>query len=125
MSKYVPLTRREVGAKGENVAAEHLKKRGYKIIQRNFRCRQGEIDIIAQQGECLVFVEVRTKKSYGYGTPEESITIEKSERLISLAEGYIQTLDTPPLSWRIDVVAVELTPGNKTSRLEHIENAIY
>lgn len=125
MSKDVPLTRREVGAKGENVAAEHLKKRGYKIIQRNFRCRQGEIDIIAQQGECLVFVEVRTKKSYGYGTPEESITIEKSERLISLAEGYIQTLDTPPQSWRIDVVAVELTPGNKTSRLEHIENAIY
>ena len=125
MSKNVPLTRREVGAKGEKLAEEHLKRRGYKIVERNFRCRQGEVDIIAQQGECLVFVEVRTKKSYGYGTPEESITIAKSERLISLADSYIQTLDTPPPSWRIDVVAVELTPDDKVSRLDHIENAIY
>jgi len=124
MDKGVSLTRREVGSRGEKLAVDFLKGLGYKIVQMNFRCRQGEIDIIAQQGECLVFVEVRTKKSSDFGTPEESVTYSKREKLISLANIYLQTLDSPPMSWRIDVVAVELTPDNRISRLEHIENAI-
>ncbi len=124
VDKAVPLTRREVGSRGEKLAVNFLKGRGYKIVQINFRCRQGEIDIIAQQGECLVFVEVRTKKSTGFGTPEESVTFSKREKLISLANIYLQTLDSPPPSWRIDVVAVELTPDDRISRLEHIENAV-
>ena len=118
------LTRREVGSRGERLAVDFLKGLGYKIVQMNFRCRQGEIDIIAQQGECLVFVEVRTKRSCDFGTPEESVTSSKREKLISLANIYLQTIDSPPPSWRIDVVAVELTPDNEISRLEHIENAI-
>ena len=116
--------RKEVGAIGEKLAADLLKKRGYKIIQRNFRCREGEIDIIAQKDECLVFVEVRTKKNTAFGTPEESVTLSKREKLIALAETYLQACDKAPASWRIDVVAVELTPDNKVSRLEHIENAV-
>lgn len=124
MDKGVSLTRREVGSRGEKLAVDFLKGLGYKIVQMNFRCRQGEIDIIAQQGECLVFVEVRTKKSCDFGTPEESVTYSKREKLISLANIYLQTLDSPPPSWRIDVVAVELTPDDRISRLEHIENAI-
>jgi putative endonuclease len=124
MGKDIPLKRGEVGARGEKLAAEFLKKRGYKILKRNFRCREGEIDIIAQQGGCLVFVEVRTKKGSGFGTPEESVTLSKREKLISLANAYLQACDNPPASWRIDVVAVELTPDNKVSRLEHIENAV-
>ena len=124
MSKDIPLKRKEVGARGENLAADYLKKHGYKIIQRNFRCREGEIDIITQQGDCLVFVEVRTKKGSGFGTPEESVTLSKREKLISLANAYLQAFDNPPASWRIDVVAVELSPDNKVSRLEHIENAV-
>jgi putative endonuclease len=124
VDKDVPLTRREVGSRGEKLAVDFLKGLGYKIVQMNFRCRQGEIDIIAQQGECLVFVEVRTKKSCDFGTPEESVTSSKREKLISLANIYLQTLDGLPPSWRIDVVAVELTPDDRLSRLEHIENAI-
>ena len=116
--------RKEVGAIGEKLAADLLKKRGYKIIQRNFRCREGEIDIIAQKDECLVFVEVRTKKNTAFGTPEESVTLSKREKLIALANTYIQAYNKPPQSWRIDVVAVELTPDNRVSRLEHIENAV-
>jgi putative endonuclease len=116
--------RQDVGARGEKLAVDHLKRRGYKIIQRNFRCREGEIDIIAQKGECLVFVEVRTKKNIAFGTPEESVTLSKREKLISLANAYLQAYDKPPLSWRIDVVAVELTPENRVSRLNHIENAV-
>jgi putative endonuclease len=124
MTKDVSSKRKEVGAIGEKLAADLLKKRGYKIIQRNFRCREGEIDIIAQKDECLVFVEVRTKRNTAFGTPEESVTLSKREKLISLADAYIQAYDKPPQSWRIDVVAVELTPDNRVSRLEHIENAV-
>jgi putative endonuclease len=124
VGKGITLKRKEVGARGEKLAADYLKKRGYKIIQRNFRCREGEIDIIAQKGECLVFVEVRTKKNTAFGTPEESVTLSKREKLISLANAYLQAYDKPPQSWRIDVVAVELGPNNRVSRLEHIENAV-
>lgn len=117
-------TRREVGVTGERLAVEYLSGLGYEILQRNFRCRQGEIDIIARQAECLVFVEVRTKRGPGFGTPEESVTSSKKEKLIALAETYLQTLASLPLSWRIDVVAVELAPDGGILRLEHIENAV-
>jgi len=117
-------TRREVGALGEKLAVDLLKGLGYRVLQTNFRCRQGEIDIIARQGDCLVFVEVRTKKNTDYGTPEESVTSLKRDKLVSLANIYLQTLEDPPPSWRIDVVAVELNPDNGISRLEHIENAV-
>jgi putative endonuclease len=124
MTKGISPKRKETGAIGEKLAADYLKKRGYKIIQRNFRCREGEIDIIVQKGECLVFVEVRTKRNAAFGTPEESVTFLKKSKLISLANVYLQAYDRQPLSWRIDVVAVELTPDNRASRLEHIENAV-
>ena len=117
-------TRLEVGATGERLAVDYLKGLGYEILQRNFRCRQGEIDIIAQRDDCLVFIEVRTKKGREFGTPEESITSSKKEKLIALAEAYLQTLTRPPLSWRIDVVAVELAPDGGLLRLDHIENAV-
>lgn len=109
---------------GENLAVDYLRSHGYKILRRNFRCRGGEIDIIAQQGDCLVFVEVRTKKGSDFGIPEESVTRSKQERLASLANIYLQTCDKPPPSWRIDVIAIELDPHSKVSRLEHIENAL-
>lgn len=118
------LTRTEVGATGETLAVDYLKGLGYQILHRNFRCRQGEIDIIARRDDCLVFVEVRTKRGSEFGTPEESITSSKKEKLIALAEAYLQTLAGPPLSWRIDVVAVELAPDGGLSRLDHIENAV-
>lgn len=124
MGKDVAIKRKEIGAIGEKLAADYLKKRGYKIIQRNFRCREGEIDIIAQKGEYLVFVEVRTKRNNAFGTPEESVNLSKREKLISLANAYLQACDKLPDFWRIDVVAVELGPNNRVSRLEHIENAI-
>jgi putative endonuclease len=117
-------TRIEVGATGERLAVNYLKGLGYQIQHRNFRCRQGEVDIIARHDDCLVFVEVRTKRSGEFGTPEESITSAKKEKLIALAEAYLQTLSSQPLSWRIDVVAVELALDGGISRLDHIENAV-
>ena len=116
--------RKELGALGERVAVEYLKKLGYKIRDTNFRCQQGEIDIIAEDKDHLVFVEVRTRTGSQFGTPEESVTPAKKEKLISLAFAYLQThRDLPPL-WRIDVVAIELDQDKKVSRIELIQNAI-
>jgi putative endonuclease len=117
-------TRQAVGARGEKLAADLLRGRGYEIVEANFRCRQGEIDLIARQGECLVFVEVRTKRGRGFGSPEESITATKRDRLIALADAYVQSLSAIPESWRIDVVAVELAENGGVRRLDHIENAV-
>jgi putative endonuclease len=118
------MTRREVGARGEQLAADFLVGQGYVILQRNFRCREGEIDIVAQLGESLVFVEVRTRRGSDFGAPEESISRDKREKLVALAEAFVQTCDIPPASWRIDVVAVELAFDNEVARLEHIESAV-
>jgi putative endonuclease len=117
-------TRREVGALGEKLAADLLRGRGYEIVEANFRCRQGEIDLIARHEGCLVFVEVRTKRGSGFGSPEESITAAKRDKLIALADAYIQSLSSVPESWRIDVVAVELAENGGVRRLDHIENAV-
>ena len=117
-----PGRRRETGAKGEDIAEKHLRRLGYSIVERNYRCREGEIDIIAWQDDCLVFVEVKTRTGGGFGTPEESVTPLKQERLALLADAYIQGLGEPPEFWRIDVVGVELGSGGRVVRLEHIEN---
>ena len=115
---------RDIGALGEKIAAEYLTSLGYMIRERNFRTREGEIDIIAKKDDFLVFIEVRTRTSNSYGTPEESVTTQKKERLIALAEAYIEDRDDLPSSWRIDIVAIELGPKRKVARLEIIENAI-
>jgi len=118
------MKRRDTGIHGERLARDFLSKKGYRIVDTNFRCPQGEIDIIARDKDCLVFVEVRTKKSLSFGTPEESITPAKMERLRATANHYLQTHDDLPPLWRIDVVAVELDQKGKPSRIELIENAV-
>lgn len=116
------MNRRRTGALGERIAADYLEKQGYRVRERNFRCQEGEIDIIAEKDDFLIFVEVRTRRSSSMGTPEESVTAFKVERLITVAQSYIQSHQDLPPSWRIDVVAVELKPKGKISRIEHIEN---
>jgi putative endonuclease len=123
MQKRV-MDRQEVGKLGEQAARKFLKKRGYRIRETGFRCRHGEIDIIAQRKDYLVFVEVRTKSNLEFGTPEESITQAKKKKLIALALTYTSTHQNLPPLWRIDVVAIELDDKGKTRRIELIENAI-
>lgn len=118
------MKRKDVGTLGEKLAKDFLKKKGYRIRETNFRCRQGEIDIVAEKKDYLVFIEVRTKTSAAFGSPEESITFAKKEKLISLALAYLNTHHTLPSSWRIDFVAVELDQKGKATRIELIENAI-
>jgi len=103
--------RQQLGNWGEERAAKFLRARGYNIIERNWRCAVGELDLIAWEGECLVFIEVRTRRSRRYGTPEESVTPAKQARLIELAHIYLQEHPELEGDWRIDVVAVELRRG--------------
>jgi len=113
---------RRTGDRGERIAADYLKKQGYQIRGRNFRCREGEIDIIAEKDEFLIFIEVRTRRSSSMVTPEESVTPYKLARVIAAAQRYIESHQDLPPSWRIDVVAVELKRRGKPSRIELIEN---
>ncbi|HIE17798.1 MAG TPA: YraN family protein, partial [Dehalococcoidia bacterium] len=83
------MKRKELGAAGEKLARDFLKKKGYRIRDTNFRCREGEIDIIARKKDHLVFVEVRTRSTTAFGSPEESVTLAKKEKLISAALSYI------------------------------------
>ena len=118
------MKRRNTGILGEKLAKDFLRKRGYRIKETNYRCPEGEIDIVAKHKDYLVFIEVRTKTSLEFGSPEESITPTKMGRLRAVASHYRQTHnDLPPL-WRIDVVAVELNQEGKLWRIELIANAV-
>jgi putative endonuclease len=118
------MNRKKIGATGEKLASNFLKNKGYRILENNFRCRHGEIDIIAQKRGCLIFIEVRTKSSSAFGNPEESITAAKKEKLISTALTYLKTHANSPVQWRIDFIAIELNQEGKVNRIELIENAI-
>ena len=118
------MERRNLGLLGEKLAAQFLKKKKYRIKETNFRCPGGEIDIVAEKDDFLVFVEVRTKTGTSFGTPEESVTRTKKARLTSSALSYIATRENLPASWRFDFVAVELDAQGKPKRIEVIENVI-
>jgi len=118
------MSRKNTGDYGEKLAKDFLKKRGYSIIETNYRCPYGEIDIVARQKGTLSFIEVRTKQTLSFGIPEESVTASKAKRMKATAYHYLQSHDNLPASWRIDFVAVDLDPQNKTRRIELFQNAI-
>ena len=117
-------SRRALGQLGEALAARELERRGYRIVERNWRCPIGEIDIIAEKDGRLVIVEVRTRRGDERGTPQESITPAKQARLIQAAQTYLQEHALDDRDWRIDVVAVELSPRGELLRVGVIENAV-
>ena len=116
--------RKRLGDAGEEIATRELVRRGYVVCERNWRCPEGELDIIAEQGEWLVFVEVRTRRGDRFGTPEESITPAKRAHLIAAAQAYLQAQSLQDCDWRIDVVAVEMSSRGELIRVDVIENAI-
>ena len=118
------MKRRDTGLLGEKLAKDFLTRSGYHIIETNYRTRDGEVDIVARHKNTLVFIEVRAKKSLSFGTPEESITETKMEKLRRVAEHYRQTHDNLPASWRIDVVAVVMDKDGRIRRLSLIQNAV-
>ncbi len=116
------MKRQQTGKLAEQMAAEYLVKEGYTVVATNWRCKEGEIDIICRSGEQTIFVEVRAKSSGEFGSPAESITQRKQQKLIAAAEHYLsECTDTSP-DWRIDFIGVEFSSGGH--RLEHIPHAV-
>lgn len=112
--------RKSLGQKGEDIAFKALKKDKYKILEKNYRCRQGEIDIIAEDGKgVLCFVEVKAKSSDSFGLPEEAVTVWKQKKLLSAAFNYIDSKRVKSRDMRFDVVSVNL--GSNKTRI--IKNA--
>lgn len=114
--------RQKLGAWGERVAAEKLRATGYAIVAQNWRCAHGEIDIVAQKDGELVFVEVKTRRGRGHGTPEEAITPRKARKLFELAQWYCVEEELDDADWRVDLMAVELDASGKLLRCEHVPN---
>lgn len=106
LKKEAPTPRR--GAIGEELAAAHLKKAGYAIVERNYRCSAGEMDIIAREGDVLVFVEVKTRRSGAFGEPEESVGPEKQRRLTRVSLHYLNWKGLVNEKCRFDVVSVRM-----------------
>lgn len=115
--------RQKLGDVGEDAALAHLVAAGYQLIERNWRCRLGEIDLIMRDGDQLVFVEVRTRQSTT--NPAESIGPTKQQRLITLAYTYLQAShQIEGQSWRIDVVAIQTGPHRQIRTIDHILYAV-
>jgi putative endonuclease len=113
-----------LGQWGEEHARRHLESQGYSIAATNYRSRWGEVDIVARLDDELIFVEVKTRRGSAYGTPEESVTATKSQRLIATAQDYLQKHDSEQASWRIDVISIRLDESGKLLELEQLENAV-
>lgn len=109
------------GKLGEDIAVKFLSGKGYRILKRNYRFGHGEIDIIAMDGDVLVFVEVRTKFSEDFGTPEDTVTMKKRDQLKKIASAFLQTNDVKFSECRFDFIGIMFKGGKP--RINHIENA--
>jgi len=116
--------RRRLGQRGEEMAAQRLASLGYEIVERNYRCQAGEIDLVTRRDSRWVFVEVRTRRGGRFGTPEESVTARKRAHMIASAQHYLQAHAAADADWRIDAVAIVLTRAGLLERLDVIENAV-
>ncbi len=112
----------DTGKAGEEQAARFLTEQGYEVLARNYRHQHAEIDLIAQKGKLLIFVEVKTRTNLSFGNPEEFVSRDKIKLIMKAAEHYIFAVD-----WhhdiRFDIVSVSM--GNSRVQVRHIEDAFY
>ncbi len=109
--------RRGLGKRGEDAAVRYIQKRGYRILERNFTCTLGEMDIIALDGKALCFIEVKTLSGKTYGPPEIAVTVHKQRKLSQVALAYLNQKDLHDTEARFDVVAVTLSPRGESVEL--------
>jgi len=119
-----PTASQGLGHAGELLARRALESRGMRIVQANYRCAAGEMDLIARAADEWVFVEVKTRRGNRFGSPEEAITRRKQIRLAKVAESFLLEHALGDAAWRIDVVAIEMDQRGKLMRLEVIEHAV-
>ncbi len=109
----------DLGRRGEDLAAQFLEDAGYQLLGRNWRCRQGEIDIIASSGDTVVFVEVKTRSSLAYGHPFEAITAVKLARLRQLASAWCAEHAPSATRIRLDAIAI-VAPSGREPEIDHL-----
>jgi putative endonuclease len=117
-----PGSRSAIGAYGERVAVRALTDAGLAVLDRNWRCRDGELDLVARDGDALVFCEVKTRRGSGFGTPAEAVTWTKRRRLRVLASAWLAAHDHHAPDLRFDVVEV-LVPATGRPQVTHLRNA--
>lgn len=116
--------RQSLGKLGERLATNALERRGYRIVERNFRCRAGEIDLVAEEGLDLVFVEVKTRRGTSWGLPEEAVNDRKARKLRQVAGHYLELHNLPECAWRIDVVAVQFDSAGRFEEIRIYQHAV-
>jgi len=114
--------RKELGSRGESLAAKLYKNQGFIILDKNFRCPIGELDLVARKGDLLVFCEVKTRRSVKFGPPEMAVNASKRRRIIKLADFYIKRRNLGSLQVRFDVVSVYWEEGGRPE-VRHIPSA--
>jgi len=113
--------RLDLGKRGEELALKKVKRLGYKCIARNYRCPLGEIDLIAKDGDCLVFIEIKTRKGKTLGYAKEAVNERKKRQLTKVALAYMKSEDCVNVKSRFDVVAINMSEGKE--QIEIIQNA--
>lgn len=116
--------KQRLGKFGEELACKYLKEKGYKIINQNYYARSGEIDIVAEYNDVLVFVEVKTRTNQTFGLPEEAIDYHKQRKLIKTVEYYLLKHNLSDQDYRIDYVAIEIDRQTKRAKIRHEENIV-
>lgn len=112
----------QIGKFGEDMAVKYLKQKGYKILDRNFTCKRGELDIVALQKNQIVFIEIKARTSKEYGLPKEAVTNKKLEHIYKTAEYYLYTRNLEKEDTRIDVIEVYIENGN--FRINHLKQVV-
>lgn len=115
------VNRRQAGNTGEQLAMQHLRRLGFDILEMNYQHGHGEIDIVAKEGEVLVFCEVKSRSSDEYGEPEYAITPRKQQQIRKLAQAYLYEHEIREQACRFDVVAIRFKGG--TPEIRHLKNA--
>jgi putative endonuclease len=116
-----PDPRRRFGNRGEDLAAVFFMSKGFRIADRNWSCRAGEIDLICEREGVTHFVEVKTRKTLEYGNPEEAVTPTKLRHLRRAVESYLQSASAPPVRYQVDVLAITSVPGTPPE-FHYVEN---
>ncbi|MBI5414758.1 YraN family protein [Candidatus Peregrinibacteria bacterium] len=120
----MPTLRRQFGDKGEDLAVEYLKKRGYTILDRNFQTQRGEIDIIAEKDKKIFFVEVKSRRNDFFGDAIESITDQKKEKIYRTAFAYLEKKNIPEeRDWQIDVITIDFLEN--PPKIEYYESPFF
>jgi putative endonuclease len=123
-NKSRQAARQGLGRTGERLAADALMDKGYRILERNFRCRLGEIDLVAEDEHDLIFVEVKARRGTSFGFPEDALTLFKRRKLLELASYYLDRHTCPDRSWRIDVVAVQFSRNGRLEEIRIYQHAV-